>query len=150
MRGGNDDGPVDFGRVPFAAGDGLALFGPNVVDEDLDGATNLLGQLVGGNVLRHFHQPLESVATHLVGNDAVELIGRRAGDGFVLEAAGPVDFGLLDPVEEEFEILLGLAGEADDEVGANGQIGADVAPGLDTVERLHLIGRTAHRLQHLR
>ena len=76
-----------------------------------------------GDVLGDFHQALETVLHHIVGHDAVEFIGRGAGDGLVFEAAGAVDFGFFDEVEHHLEIVFGFAGEADDEVGAHGQVG---------------------------
>ena len=57
-------------------------------------------------------------------------------------------FASVEPVEQHLEILLGLAGEADDEGRADGEVRADLAPAADAVERLLLVGRPAHRLQH--
>ena len=56
------------------------------------------------------------------------LVGGRAGHRLVLEAADAGELRFLQPVEQDLEVGLGLAGEADDEGGADGEVGADVAP----------------------
>ncbi len=91
---------------------------------------------------------MPSLLLHLLGDGAREVVGLGAGDGLVLEAANAVELRLAQPIEKEREILLGLAGEADDERRADGEIGADLAPIGNALGRLFLMGRTAHGLQH--
>ena len=79
-----------------------------------------------------------------------EIVGRGAGDRLVFERADAVELGFVEPVEQEREILLGLAGKADDESRADRQFRADRAPGADALQRLFLIAGPAHRLQHAR
>ena len=77
-----------------------------------------------------------------------EVIGLGAGDGLVLEAADTLEARFAQPGQEIFEIVLGLAGEADDEGGADGDVRADLPPGGQAVQHLLLIGRAAHGLEH--
>src|SRR5690606_39830264 len=67
----------------------------------------------------------------------------------VLEAAHAVQLGFAQPVEQVLEVLLGLAGETDDEGGADGQLRALLAPLADARQGLVLEGRTLHGLEHL-
>ncbi len=41
--------------------------------------------------------------------------------------------GFIQPVEQQFEIVLGLAREADDEGRAQREVGADLAPACDAL-----------------
>ncbi len=70
---------------------------------------------------------------------AARSLAARAADRLVLEGAGAVDLGLLQPIEQKFEILLRLAGKTDDESRAQGEIRADRAPRFDALQRLFLI-----------
>ena len=53
------------------------------------------------------------------------------------------------PLQQHFEIRFGLAGKADDEGRAQRQIGADLAPARDALQRFFLRRRPLHALQHL-
>ncbi len=84
------------------------------------------------------------------GTAAADVVGSRAVDRLVAEAADAIEPGVAEPVEEGLEIILALAREADDEGRADGEIGTDVAPAPDALQRLVLVGGPAHRLEHRR
>ena len=71
-------------------------------------------------------------------------------DRRVLEAADAVEPRLAQPVEQQFEVGFGLAREADDEGAAQRQVGTDLAPAPDALERVLGVGRALHQLQHAR
>ena len=71
----------------------------------------------------------------LSGTGAARALALRR-DRLVLEAADAVELGLVEPVEQQLEVLLGLAGEADDEGGADREAGQTVAPAPDALERV--------------
>ena len=77
-------------------------------------------------------------------------VGARTLDVLVLEAADPVELGLVQPVEERLELGLGLARKAHDEGRAQRQFRADPAPGGDLVQRLCGRGGAGHAPQHVR
>src|SRR5262249_36431843 len=61
-----------------------------------------------------------------------------------------LEAGALDEVEEVLELLLGLAGESDDESGADRDAGnAGANPGDEILDVL-AAGLTAHHLEHAR
>jgi hypothetical protein len=64
-------------------------------------------------------------------------------------AADPIELGLAQPVEQELEVRIGLAREADDEGRADGEIGADAAPAPDARQGLLLGGRPLHAPEHI-
>ena len=74
----------------------------------------------------------------------------RVAHGLVAEATDAVELGLLEPVEQRLKVLLGLAGEADDERRADGELGDRGAPLADPLQRLRLGGGPLHRFQDLR
>ncbi len=68
-------------------------------------------------------QDLQALLLELVGG-VVDQIGRRgAGAGAVDEGEGEVETDVLDQLHGLFEVFLGLAGEADDEVRADADVG---------------------------
>ncbi len=87
------------------------------------------------------HEAVPALFLHLFRHGAGEVVGRRAGDRLVAEAADAGELGLAHPVEQELEVLLGLAGEADDEGRADGEVGAHLAPAADALQRLLLRAR---------
>src|SRR5208283_1794203 len=76
-----------------------------------------------------------------------EIVRCRAFDRLVLEGADAVELGFVEPVEKEAEVLLRLAGKADDEGRADGELRADPPPGANALKRLFLTCRPPHRLQ---
>ena len=65
-------------------------------------------------------------------------VGCGARDRRESEAADAIELRLLEPVEQLLEIRVGLAGEADDEGRADGDVGADLPPAADPLEHLRL------------
>ena len=59
-----------------------------------------------------------------LGDERREIVGGGASDRLVAEAADPIELGLAEPVEQQREILFGLAGEPDNEGRADGEAGA--------------------------
>src|SRR4051794_36568201 len=90
------------------------------------------------------HEAVPALALHLLRHGCSEVVCRRAGDGLVFEAAGAVDLRLVEPVEKQRKIRLGLAREADDEGRADGKIRHRRAPRPDALEGLCPVARPAH------
>ena len=62
------------------------------------------------------HEALPAALLDLVGHGLeAEIVGAGARDRLVFEGADAIELGLVEPVEQHAEILLGLAGKADDE-----------------------------------
>ena len=85
-----------------------------------------------------------------VGTALAECVRRCAGDRLIFEAADAIDLGFLEPVEQIGKVGIGLAGEADDEGGAQRQLRALLAPLLDPRQRLVLRRRALHGFQDFR
>ena len=77
-----------------------------------------------------------------------DVVGRGAFDRRILECADAIELRLVQPGQQFFELGFGLAGEADDEGAANGEIRAGRAPGADALQRLLHLAGAAHALQH--
>ena len=79
------------------------------------------------------------------------MVGQGVGpcpcDVFVLEATDAVELRFVQPIEQVLEFRLGLTRVADDEGRAQGDVGADVAPCGDFVERF---GAAAGRAMRFR
>ena len=87
-------------------------------------AASLAAEMRGGLL----HDAGVALFLDLFGHRAGQGVGGGALDRLEAEGADAVELGLVEPVEQIFEILLGLAGEADDEGRADGDVGADRAP----------------------
>src|ERR1700729_3933685 len=113
-------GAGHLGRIAFGAAPRLPRAA--LVDDNLEPLADLGGELLRADCLRALHETLVAVRFNLVRNRLkAEVVGRRAFDGLVLERADAVELGLVQPVEQEAKILLGLAGKADDESRADRQ-----------------------------
>ena len=77
------------------------------------------------DLLLRGHEAVPALFLDLFRHGAGQGVGLGALDGFVLEAADAIDAGFLQPVEQQLEVVFGLAGEADDEGRADGEVGAD-------------------------
>ena len=60
-----------------------------------------------------------------------QLVGLGALDRRIGEGADAVELRLLEELQQQLEVLIGLAGKAGDEGAANSQFRADGAPGAD-------------------
>ena len=94
------------------------------------------------------HEAVPAVFFHFVWHMAGQIARLCALDVFVPETTDTRQLGLLQPIQHELEISLGLAGEADNESGADREIGTHFAPAQNALQRLFLVCRTPHRLQH--
>ncbi len=74
--------------------------------------------------------------------------GRRSRPGRVLEGEGGVEPRRVDHAQRVLEVLLGLAGEADDEVGGHRHAGHGAADALQPLEVARRTVRPAHRPEH--
>jgi hypothetical protein len=77
-----------------------------------------------------------------------DVVGSRAFHGRILEGTHAVELRFVQPGQQLVEFGFGLAGEAHDERGADGEIRTDTPPGLDPVERLLDQTRALHALEH--
>ena len=112
------------GRVaPRAAAQERRVGAARAFDEHLLDAPDALLVALAGDALHDLDEPLDAVALHLVG----DLIGHRRGVGAgawrVDERERAVEAHLLDDLERLLEVVLGLAGEADDDVGREREVG---------------------------
>ncbi len=85
---------------------------------------------------------------HRLGHGGRKLVRTRARNRLVAEAADAIELGLLEPIQQEAEVRFALAGKADDEGRADGQIRAYLTPAGDAPQYLLLRRRPAHAAQH--
>ena len=86
----------------------------------------------------------DDVRRHLVGHRG----GRRAGPDGVLEGERRGEPRRAHDLERLREVVLGLAGEADDDVGRDRGVGHRRADAVDDAEVLLAAVRAPHRAQH--
>ena len=91
-------------------------------DHDLDPPAELAGVLLGGDPVLQGGEAFEAFLHDGLGELVRELRGGRARPLGVLEGEGGGEAGLLHDVERGLEVLLGLAGEADDDVRGDGGV----------------------------
>ncbi len=111
---------------------------------------DLAGELADGDLLLQLHKALEALFLYLFGHGIRQFVGLGALDRAVFEAADPIQLRLVDKVEQHLEVLLGLAREADDKGGAQGDLGADLAPLLDPLQGALDGAGTLHQFQDAR
>ena len=139
------DGAVDLWRIGAAASLADAIF--EGIDDHLQALPDLVFQDRGADRLLLFHEAAIAALLLLVGHHRkAEIIGHGALHGLVFEGADPVEARFAQPVQQHLEVLLCLAGKANDEGGADSQVRASLPPGLHPVQRLLLIARAAHGL----
>src|SRR5262249_31458909 len=130
------------GRVRLAAG------AVNLVDDHLLARADPAPETSRGNRLLMPHEAMPALLFHRVGNSGCKLVGERARNRLVTEAADAMELCLIEPIEQESEILFTLAGKADDEGRADGEVWADFAPAGDALQGLLLSGWSFHPAQH--
>ena len=79
------------------------------------------------HMLDDVDQALDAIALDVLGNLIAHRGGLGAGARRVDEREGAVEADLLDGTHRLVEVLLRLAGEADDDVGRQGEVGDRVA-----------------------
>jgi hypothetical protein len=116
----------------------------------LIGLSNLALQAGGADALLDFHEPAAPLMLHFLGEGAGKLVRGSTIDRRILEAADAVELCFLEELEQFLEFHVALAGEADDEGAAEGDVRADRTPGADALE--HFLGarRALHELQDAR
>src|SRR5262252_5856455 len=133
------DGAVDLRGVAFAAA--LCSCRADRVNDDLLTGADTTLEAPRRDRLLALHEAVPALLFDLVRHGRAESVGGRALYGLVAKAANPVERRRVEPVEQKGEFVLGLAREADDEGGPQRNIGTDIAPRADAIERLLLSGR---------
>ena len=88
-------------------------------DEDFDLATDLCGVLFPGDLVLESSQTFEALLHNVLGHLIVHRCGGGPGADGVLESEGLRETRTPDDVHGPQEVLLGLAWEADDDVGGD-------------------------------
>ncbi len=81
------------------------------------------------------------------GTGSGQLIGFCSIHRAVLEATDAIQLRLVEKIEQQLEIFLGLAGEADNEGRTQGDLRADCAPGVNALQRPLDGTRSLHQLE---
>src|SRR4051794_18242076 len=134
--------------VARATADARGVGARRALDEHVERAPDeALGALVGA-ALDHLDQALHPLDLDLVRDEALGQ-QRRLGPapGREDEGEGAVVADLLADLERLREVLLGLAREADDDVGGDGAVGHVLADERDAVQVAPAVVRAAHRLE---
>src|SRR6056297_2530743 len=139
---------VDLGRVAVASADhGITL---NRIDDDRLQVAYPTDQPGFADALLVLHEAMPALFLDFLGYRAGQGVGRSAGNRRVLEAAHALELCLAQPVEQELEIFFRFAGVADDEGRADHQVGTDLAPAADPLQRILGRGRAAHGFEYPR
>ena len=112
-----------------------------MLDEDAGADAGHRGETALHDLLLSLHETAAAELGHFRRDGAVHLRGRSALFGREGEYAKLVELRGADEVEEVLEVGLGLAGEADDEGGAQGDTwdgGAEAAD--DGADVAHCVG----------
>ena len=125
-----EDFAVDLGRVGLRAAGGAASRRPTSSMITSSVRPILACELGGADRGGLFHDPGVALFLDLFGHRVGQRVGGGALDRLEAERADAVELGFVEPVEQILEILLGLAGEADDEARADRDVGRDLAPAL--------------------
>jgi hypothetical protein len=107
------DGTVDLRRVRHGASLGHARTG--LVDDNLLARADLALQSPRRDFLLRLHETVPALFLDFVRHGRGTIVRRRAIHRLVFEAADAIERGCVQPLQEQFEVLLGLAGKADDE-----------------------------------
>jgi hypothetical protein len=79
-------------------------------------------QQLGADRLLVLHQAVVALLLDLFREVAGQCVGGSAADILIFEAAHARELRLCKPIEQELEVLLGVAGKADDEGRADGKV----------------------------
>src|SRR5262249_437058 len=102
--------PLGRGR-PGAGPVRLAAGAVNLVDDHLLARADPAPETSRGNRLLMPHEAMPALLFHRVGNGGCKLVGERARNRLVKEAADAIELCLIQPNEEKAENLLTLARE---------------------------------------
>lgn len=121
------------------------VFGRHAFNEDFELLANEGGVFVDGDLVLDGDEFVEPVAGDFEG-DLFHVGGGGAGSGGVAKHESAVELELFHAGESAFELFFGFAGEADDDVGGEADIGDggaefgdDFAEGFDGVEPFHAL-----------
>src|SRR5262249_39939531 len=109
-----------------------------LVDDHLLPAADLALEPPRRDRLLVLHQAMPALLLPRLGDGGRNRVGRRTRDGLVAKASDAIELGYIEPIEQQTEIRLALAGKADDETRTDGELRADVAPSRDARQRLLL------------
>ena len=139
-----------------AAARGLALVTPGPVEQHVEGAPDA-GPIEGAGLGRELGLQLgKARALHVLGHLVVHLGGRRAGTRRILERERGGEAHLAHQRHGGGEVGVAFAGEADDEIRRQREVGPDRAQAIDDGAELvhrvlavhgreHAIGARLHR-----
>src|SRR5438876_4813901 len=120
----------------------------DLVDDHLLARADLALEAPHRDCLLATHQAMPALLLHCVGDGGRKLVDARTRHRLITETADAFELGLFEPVEQKAEVRFALAGKADDEGGADAEIGADLAPARGAARWLFLCRRAAHPPQH--
>src|SRR5262249_61647272 len=104
-RRGPAGAPLGRGR-PGAGRAGFAVGAVTFVDDHLLARADLAPETSRGNRLLMPHEAMPALLLHRLGNGDRKLVGERARDRLVTEAADAIELCLIEPIEQELEILF--------------------------------------------
>src|SRR5262249_21738446 len=128
---------IDLRRVAFAA---TLRVRPGFIDDHFYPAVDLALEPGNGDRTLRLHEAMPALLLDLLRYRFGQRIGGGAIHRLVAEAADAIELRLLQPIEQQAKIVLGLAREADDEGRADGQVGTDLPPARDAPKSLLLHG----------
>ena len=117
------------------------------LDEDLLDPTDARRVPPGGGALHDVDEPLHPLSLDVLGDLLGHVGSLGAGPRRVDEREGAVEADLLDDLERLGEVRLGLAREADDDVGAEREVRHRVAESVDERQIALARVRATHRLE---
>ena len=102
-----------------------------------------------GNRLRFFHKPVPALLLDLIRDMIGQIIGAGTGDILILKTSNPVELRLIHPVEQRLELCFSLAGVADNEGRAQGDLWAIFAPSGNLIQRFGCRSGAGHAFEHI-
>src|SRR5262245_1074314 len=143
-----DDG-VDVGRVHVAASDDVAgYFGIRAVHDHLELPADLPAAPIERNCLLRFHEPIAPRLLDPFRKVLIEPRGRCARLERIREHADALKRARLRERDEFFELVIRLAGEADDERRPQDEIRYRRTQSRQQILRLRAVHAPLHALEH--
>ncbi len=133
--------------MPGASAKAVGIGARRALDQDVDLPPDEALRALRGNALDGLDQSLHPLALHGMRKLVAELRRLGAAARREDERERGVVANLLDHVERLLEVLLGLAGEADDDVRRDGAVGHVLADERHTVQVALLVVGAAHALE---